>query len=515
MVRKLYALILDTVSIQSYIFSTNNLRENVGASYIVEDIYESHLKAGFKALFPKTQEDYIDAWKNKPEVIHIINDSVDFEVGYIGGGNALVFFKSLESARDFVRYWTKRLLVYAPGVVPAAAIEEFDFNDFSSSIKNLFKTLRRNKYSFIPETIIRKHGITADCARTGYSREVWCRRVDDYVSSVASAKIEAADRANEKMQNFLRCLNLQNKYKFTDEIDKLGQSKGEDSHIAVVHIDGNDISDRVVKHDDLVSLRRFSLSLRKATEEAFKEMLKTIDKNIEKIRDEVDLIENDGKIILPLRPIIIGGDDITFVSEGRLGIWLAELFLRSFDSQSVSDNDSISASAGIAITKTKYPFYRGYRLSEELCRSAKDKRKKNENSESWIDFHIAYGGFSGELEEIRSKHYRGAQRENLLMRPYSLSSFRELLKALAELRGAKSDKQAFPRSKLMELREVLHMGRDAQNLFMEELKARGLTLPKYEEFIGSELVRDNQTPYLDMIELTEFYPEFPLKELES
>jgi hypothetical protein len=44
----LAAVIIDTVSIQSYIFSSNKLKENVGASYLVKKIYE---ESGSNSVF--------------------------------------------------------------------------------------------------------------------------------------------------------------------------------------------------------------------------------------------------------------------------------------------------------------------------------------------------------------------------------------------------------------------------------------------------------------------------------
>jgi hypothetical protein len=90
---QVYAVLLDTVSIQRYIFSTNNLKENIGASRIVEDIYNSHLKEVIKGLFVVSDDDYYNAWEENPEKITILDDSSLFEIGYIGGGNALLFFK--------------------------------------------------------------------------------------------------------------------------------------------------------------------------------------------------------------------------------------------------------------------------------------------------------------------------------------------------------------------------------------------------------------------------------------
>jgi hypothetical protein len=471
---QVYGVLLDTVSIQRYIFSTNNLKENIGASRIVEDIYDSHLKEAIKKLFSSSDDSYYKAWENEPEKITILECSSSFEIGYIGGGNALLFFKEEEKAKEFIKYWTMRLLIHCPGLIPACAIEKIDFNDFSRSLKNLFKQLAENKSSFVPQTVIKRHGITAECPNTGYSAEIWCEKLPEekknYISSVSNAKIKAAEEANKKLQEILKDLGFADEYTFTDEIDKLGQTKREESHIAIVHIDGNDMGKRFQSLNDLVSLRKLSKSVREATLNTFKEMLKKLVEKIEngEIKDEDINLQKDekGKTILPLRPIIIGGDDITFVSEGRLGIWLAKIFLEEFQKQQVSDGKPLSACAGVAITKAKYPFYRGYKLSEDLTRSAKDGRKKANDNGSWIDFHIAYGGFSGELKEIRENHYK-TPLVNLVLRPYKIDDLNELLKGVANL------KNNFPRSKILELRSVLYSGENEQKLFLEEIKARG------------------------------------------
>ena len=53
----LAAVIIDTVSIQSYIFSSNKLKENVGASHLVKKIYEIELKEALeKDIRPKLRE---------------------------------------------------------------------------------------------------------------------------------------------------------------------------------------------------------------------------------------------------------------------------------------------------------------------------------------------------------------------------------------------------------------------------------------------------------------------------
>src|SRR6185312_4842133 len=77
------------------------------------------------------------------------------------------------------------------------------------------------------------------------------------------------------------------------------------------------------------------------------------------------------RLLLPVRPILYGGDDLTFVCHGRLGLALAERYLRAFAAAPASDGQPLSACAGVAIVHSRAPFSRAYGLADELCRTAK------------------------------------------------------------------------------------------------------------------------------------------------
>lgn len=82
------------------------------------------------------------------------------------------------------------------------------------------------------------------------------------------------------------------------------------------------------------NLRTLSLKVEEITKNSFRHLLKHIVENIASIKESLDREElpiKDGKKILPIRPIIIGGDDITFVSDGRLGIYFAKIFMEKFE----------------------------------------------------------------------------------------------------------------------------------------------------------------------------------------
>ncbi|MDW7973028.1 MAG: hypothetical protein RMI01_07480 [Thermodesulfovibrio sp.] len=511
-----YAVLLDTVSIQSFIFSTNNLKENLGASQLVKEIYEEPLFQVLREFAPSLSKEMLNDWKINPER-EIFSSGLPFEIGYIGGGNALIFFEKEDMAKDFIKKWSLRLLTFAPSLTPASAVGEISFDEgrFANDLNNLFKKLTHNKSNFHPLTVTTRHGINAECRRTGLSKEVWAENLPfdekDYISAVAYAKIEASKRADKEHENILREIDKEGKYCFTSNLEELGQIKGEENYIAIVHIDGNDMAKKFKQTKNIFEKRILSRDLAEHTYQTFKEILVRIIEKIPQMRDYYDLREKEGKIILPIRPIIIGGDDITFVCDGRLGIWLAKTFLEIFQSKKIQ-NHSISACAGISITKTKYPFYRGYQLSEELLRNAKNKRKEEEDTGSWLDFHLSYGGFSGRLNDIRKKHYR-TEEVDLLLRPFKIEDLNEIIKATAELlEEDENGRYKFPRSKLHKLREALYSTENERLRLLQELKIRGLRLPRYKDFDGERLVIDKKTPYYEMIELTEMYPKFAFKE---
>ena len=61
--------------------------------------------------------------------------------------------------------------------------------------------------------------------------------------------------------------------------------------------------------------------------------------------------------VFPLRPIVYGGDDLTFVCDGRLGLDLAARYLQAFSKDTIrvlGQDESVDACAGVAIVPTNF-----------------------------------------------------------------------------------------------------------------------------------------------------------------
>ena len=499
------AVLLDVAAIQQYVFGSNKLKENLGASYLVEKIFEKNLKTAFENTGLQCD---ISDWKGT-NGINICDPDVEVEIGYIGGGNALLFFKDNDHAVKLAKEWTKILLIKTPGLVPSIAIKKMecsalsDKNRFQLETRELFRMLRENKNEYQPQTILPRHGITAECSHTGLSAECYDEKDEVYISSVAMSKKNRADDANTELHNKFSDI-LEDKI-FPMELDELGQQEG-DNHISIVHIDGNNMGIKFRSCKTLKEIRNLSESVKEATENSFKFLLEHIVTNYNHFNEKLNLANNT----LPIRPIIMGGDDITFISHGKLGIYFAKIFMEQFTQEKVSGDNYLSACAGVAITRTKYPFYRGYQLSEDLCKQAKKKaHKEDELNSSWLDFHIAYGGFSGSIEDIRKNNYttpRGA----LCLRPYRVTgecadhlNFNDCLNGIKYLRD-----NEWPRSKLKELREVLTLQTPAVMMFIKEMEFRGRNLPDIAGYKDAKNTGwlEHTTPYFDMLELMEYYP---------
>ena len=262
---------------------------------------------------------------------------------------------------------------------------------------------------------------------------------------------------------------------FATDFSQLAQTQG-DNFLAVVHVDGNAMGKRVssiyqsAQNDwELCcrSLRIFSESIQKDFESAFQEMLQQVQQAFPQ------------QNLLPVRPVILAGDDVCFVTTGSIGLEAARIFLQQL-AKKVNDQDKIpyAACAGIALVHTKFPFYQAYELAEELCSSAKKFGASLDASGhiSAMDWHIAFGQPKDDLAQIRDDYVTedGGRLElrpvTVVIPPDCAKQPQELdLRSYAFFRNlCLRVKSGAVRSKVKELRNAFKQGDVESRFFLQD-----------------------------------------------
>ena len=521
------AVIIDTVSIQKYIFNSNKLKENLGASHIVKSIFLSDLKDTLADLFPGHDEKNFDRWTKceygkNPEIL--LNDE-KYEVGYIGGGNALLFFAEKDDATRFMKAFSRRILLNYPGVTLGMAYKNDKSSDdirnhFGKFSEEMHEALRESKNTYFPNVKIQKYGLTRDCPNSNGAadNDDWEKNMNGkkiYISSISKAKINASKEAqNEKPKGDFE-------YNLTQQIDHLGQKDGE-NWVAVVHIDGNNMGLKFRDCDSLNELRYLSRTVKETTEETFNTLRTTLETHLNTNKESVEKIFEISNHELPLRPIVIGGDDVTFVCNAKLALYLTETFINLWV-KNMNSNETLkeagmrfSACGGIVLVKTKYPFFQSYSMAEDLCSRAKLLVKKHMSSESnkefsSLDFYIHQNSVSGDPNDFIQDHLHfgpyfvgeSAEKENH-------NNVNDLISGINFFEKGNEKKEKWPRSKRKTLRDALNISETNAKKLMGELNARGLVLPYGDDIFIETKTKEKtikKTPYMDMIEIMEFYPE--------
>ena len=540
--KKFTVTVLDTTGIQPYIFGSNRLRENIGASYLVSQATDDWVRNALDTLKSKIKQE-IYAFNPKkhhqPEAKpYIEDDELAPELVYAGGGNTLLLFSDKQYAVQFTQILSKRILEEAPGINLVAVHQEFDWDSQSlyDVVQNLMKNdLDAKKRSRIPSAPLLGLGVTATCRSTqlvavGESEEKFEDDEPYLISREIQKKLDAVPLANRQLREKL--LNTTSGiYEFPFKTDYMGRSEGDSSYVAVIHADGNSMGKRFQQFGEKLSNRNYIIAMRKLSHSVNEAGINALKKVVEVLVNSIE-VDTDGKRkvkgkfeikdnYLPFRPLVYGGDDVTFVCDGRLGLELAAIYLEALEKQIIADGKQIKACAGICVVKTHYPFARAYQLSEDLCRKAKsfvkDERKEYGKEDfSALDWHLAASGLIGSISEIRDREFQ-VPAGSLSMRPVSLKKeidsdwrtwqgFTKVVKHLNEDEDWKGR-----HSKVIALRDVLRQGIEATQNFLKNYRIKDEQLPLFPEFSGQskDLAKkgwlNGFCGYFDAIEAMDFY----------
>jgi hypothetical protein len=515
--QQLTLLILGTASIQSYIFGSNRLKENIGASYLVKQVTEEWAVDALKRVAPRANTD-----ENPNQKIE--EGDLDAEVLYAGGGNFVVLFREEETAKHFVETLSKKVLIDAPGlrldVDQCQFLWEVSGTGLGKAVGNLIKNQKKNRSLRRASAPLLGLGVTAVCQSTGLPATKIISDSDGKrrVSAEVAAKNAAAEKANKSLHNVLP---LDEGYVYPSDLDQLGRTVGERSYIAIVHADGNGMGEIIRQIGEIENNRLYIEEMRKYSKQVThisKNAMLAVIKRLIQATVEDDKIAGVGPVAdlkfsvdehhglrLPIRPIVFGGDDTTFVCDGRLGLSLAAMYLREFENAAKQLGRNFSASAGVAIVKSRYPFARAYQLSEDLCGVAKKFRytfSKPEEVGGTLDWYFTSGGLYDELEEMRKREYT-AKSGSLTLRPVTLGNEGGVRSwgTVKRLTSAFQNEWKDKRNKAKALRDALREGPEAVERFLKVYEQK---LPTLDGFSATGW-NEKQCGYFDALELMDIY----------
>lgn len=353
-------VILEVSQKQDYIFARKELKENAARSNVIRYVTGSEFFRSAAGALYQEQDNLV----------------------YAGGGHTVLQFPNAEQARAFTRAVTEAAMRRFHGLEVFAKQMTYDETKTpGENLKALSSQLEQKKSR-------RKHSF--------YWSSFGVETLDSH--TLRPVPREQSPEAERVGQDTLR---PENGCTFPDRFDELAEG---DNFIAVIHVDGNGMGKRVDsiygQNDEWETCRKklriFSDGIQQDFEAAFKDMM----------YETMDCLGiTSGS--LPLRPVILAGDDVCFVTRGSIGLECARIFMERLSSRTnVGDQMSYASCAGVAIVHQKYPFHMAYNLAEELCSNAKrfGAELDPEGRVSAMDWHIQFGQLRDSLSDLRREY---------------------------------------------------------------------------------------------------------------
>lgn len=425
-----YLMILEVSQKQAYIFAAKKLKENAVRSQDINTVTSSKFFARMAGELYQEENNLV----------------------YAGGGHTVLQFDSQEQAVAFAKVITEMVLRQYPGL--ELFVKTIEYNPAKTSgdnLKELSKALEAKKARRLASFRLIDFGLEQPLEYGGIK-----------LNGSGGEGVLPPEG-----------------YRFPSQFEELVNAlPGEtaDNFIAVIHIDGNAMGTRV---DNIfkastgdwehcrTSLRRFSEGIQADFEAAFQA---TVDEVIRILQPRRDL---------PIRPVIMAGDDVCFVTAGNIGLECARLFIEKLKAKPNGvDHKPYAACAGVALVHLKYPFHRAYDLAEELCNNAKrfGAGLDSQGRVSTMDWHIEFGQLKDSLSELR-RDYRTEDGCHLELRPMTVQVPEGVQKPAPErtydffrtLCGAMEDRRGkIARSKIKELRTALKQGEVEGEFFLQD-----------------------------------------------
>ena len=434
-------VVLEVGGIQKYILSTGKLKEMIGGSELIESLSAKYL------------DDF--AKSKQLTVLKEIRKPVDNEILPLqrNAGAMHLLFPSEAKGREFLQKFGLKLLADFPGLPIFGALEECEFT--SSGIREAkFKlsnkiTDQRNKY--LTSTGMQLLPICAEAPLDGepaIGKVCYGKNSSGEIISLSSKtkrNEELLKRSRERLREIEPDKDNKANLRWSDDLEEIacGSEK-----IAFIHIDGNDlgirfrqelenISDKETAEDKtgqqsssedryqnainvIKTMSALSNTVKETTTAAFK-------KGLSECLKHTRSTDSKGELLVPARPLVLGGDDVTVVIRADLALYFIDAFVKEFERYSNQElgkkdpKDKLTVGVGMVVCPTGYPFLKAFDLSEELVKNSKKLTALMGNRPSSMDYIVITNDTENDIDSIRAHLFTAEDGSKLTAKPMLLS----------------------------------------------------------------------------------------------
>lgn len=528
---KYFSLFFEARGIQSYIFESGKLKEMVGASELVKELCESKLDSVINHL---NLEEIRPESKSDASMLSGMKKNQVFFSRRSGGVFTALFAD--KSIRDrFLGVWSILVTTLVPGLETVHAVSESE--DLQKLIKETYDILgyNRNCPSPVLPEATPMHVLSPRTGKPAVENRLDASGERVWTDEASKVKIVAADyQGPDALSNSFLPAECNN-YSFPKNLDYDSEGefpfKKDSRYLGLIHADGNGLGQSLIKIREsfkdgaeyAVLLRLFSDRLEKSTKEAAQQATSCLIKKYEKEK------ESD---VLPIRPLVLGGDDLTVLVRADYAMQYTEDYCKAFeevtarnfaDLNKISDGKipaKLTACAGVAYIKNNQPFMDAFELAESLCAESKkvSKALNRETIPATVTSHVVSNSFIENYEAYKEKELtvrKGGKTFVATLGAYAIDETENDIPTLAALRKLCNElkKDGVTSSSIREYATMIfgdpNISREKWRRWIEILGNRKLLdgLSKCLETFGISNVKeapwtkDNRTPIFDALQL--------------
>ena len=409
----IYCYLFEAKSIQQYLFRSGKLKDVIAASERLDRLIDSNNQSVLFHVLNNAglKSDLLDYDNSEGEdVIHFLRCKGGAFYSYCETQNPLLALRSL---------WTLTVQQLFPSMDFTDAL--CDGDTLSSAMDSAHAQLASDRNNPIIKFPMgspiadryQRSGQVAVPVSGLASRASMKKEFDDDSFDIDTEHHRQAYQAFDMrhkaaLQDRFTPSSLQGKIHYPVDIEKEFQTASDlksnnkvaTRDIALIHIDGNGLGILLMGLKNALNdkdaseyqqgFRQFSEALNVATIQAAQKATQWVYDNA------TYLLE--GKTYLPMRPIVLGGDDVTLLCRADLALTFSQIFCTEFKIASKAAlaeiydkylkgsemKDHLTASGGILYNKAGHPFTHSHHLVEDLCDHAKTLTKSVNESDKEV-----------------------------------------------------------------------------------------------------------------------------------